>query len=829
MFNFSKLISSLILFISFSFSHYAQEVVISSDATSSDEGSSFVMTATLDAAIASDVSVPLTITGTATSGIDFTSAYATKGVEALEYTPNTYFGDFEIHADGRFFFLNDGTLRVLNNDTDEITTINLTNAYRDEGFDLVGNIIYTTPNDRRSIYKIDISDLANVTETEHQTIPGAGTVEYTMSVEGDVILYNIYDGDADDSVKRKVYTKTGDAEPVLVYEGNACCYKPVLLNGKIYQLDSYRVDELVDGVYVLRAQFNNSWERQNVVKANGKIYAPRNNSDETIMELKFPTDGSTTGTFVPATMTGSAYDEYFFDFDSAGNIFETSYNETAGEYQLNSYQQNPEFKIAAGATTATVTFATQNDTTDEANETIIVTPGTVVNATLSDASAVTLTITDNDDPAVVTMALSSSTIVEGSSTTITLTATATPISELDITIPFTLSGTAASGEYTVSASSITIAAGSETGTVSITASEQDTDIEVMETIIFTIGSLTNGTTSVTDLTLNLESEDTPTVTSITAASDSFDEGTTNTLTMTINSASSTDVVIPLTLTGTATADTDYTSSFASLGEETLVSSITSTNNGDSWRMFRALADGRYVFLRDNRFLAVFNPTTGVNYEIELKDDSGSWEYYNYMNVSGNTIYASKSDKLVKIVISDSGTIESKTTIATPAENETIKYNPYIDGTTVYYTIYNSVTNNRTIFKKEDGVDAVEFVSGMTDNVEHIVQLNSSFYILSGSQMYDIVGGAATNQRNLSQYVGGNDQVQIFNNVLYVGSNYSEDSLTKDRAYSLDLHAAGSTTQPTFTELTYTLGASINKTSRFAINPATTDLVYYNQL
>ena len=84
MFNFSKLISSLILFISFSFSTYAQQVVITSDATSADEGSSFVMTATLDAAIAPDVTVPLAITGTATNGFDFTADFATKGVEVLD-------------------------------------------------------------------------------------------------------------------------------------------------------------------------------------------------------------------------------------------------------------------------------------------------------------------------------------------------------------------------------------------------------------------------------------------------------------------------------------------------------------------------------------------------------------------------------------------------------------------------------------------------------------------------------------------------------------------------------------------------------------------------
>ena len=65
---------------------------------------------------------------------------------------------------------------MVNIETDEITQIELSQSYRNEGHRMVGDIIYAVRNDSRAMYKIDVSDLTNVTETEHQLFPGSRTI-----------------------------------------------------------------------------------------------------------------------------------------------------------------------------------------------------------------------------------------------------------------------------------------------------------------------------------------------------------------------------------------------------------------------------------------------------------------------------------------------------------------------------------------------------------------------------------------------------------------------------------------------------------------------------
>ena len=94
----------------------------------------------------------------------------------------------------------------------------------------------------------------------------------------------------------------------------------------------------------------------------------------------------------------------------------------------------------------------------------------------------------------------------------------------------------------------------------------DTDVEPIETIILTFGTLVNATTTETDVTLNLLSDDKPTVESISLDSETIDEdGGTSTITATISAVHSKDVKIPLVLTGTAQKDSDYSIVFASRG------------------------------------------------------------------------------------------------------------------------------------------------------------------------------------------------------------------------------------------------------------------------
>ena len=201
---------------------------------------------------------------------------------------------------------------------------------------------------------------------------------------------------------------------------------------------------------------------------------------------------------------------------------------------------------------------------------------------MSDSSVINLIVTDINDPAVVEFAFSSSSVTEGSAA-VTLTATADPVSDLDITIPFTISdsSTAIADDYTISGTEIVITAGSTTGSVTITA-VNDTAVEILETLVITVGSITNGTTEATDLTLNLDSDDDSTVTSIVADPTSFAEDASTIVTATIDAASSRDLSIPLTLSGTAIADIDFTTTFDSSGGESLLSAI---NDNYDFMMF----------------------------------------------------------------------------------------------------------------------------------------------------------------------------------------------------------------------------------------------------
>ena len=161
---------------------------------------------------------------------------------------------------------------------------------------------------------------------------------------------------------------------------------------------------------------------------------------------------------------------------------------------------------------------------------------------------------------------SSATSISEPTNSATLTATLDNTSSADVVVNLTYSGTATNATDYSGAASITISAGSLTGTTAITAID-DTDVELTETIIIDIGTVSgaseNGTQQVT---INLTDNDLPSVSSITVDKTSIDEnGGVAVITATISNVQSKDVTIPLTLTGTLVSDTDYSTSFSSKG------------------------------------------------------------------------------------------------------------------------------------------------------------------------------------------------------------------------------------------------------------------------
>ena len=172
--------------------------------------------------------------------------------------------------------------------------------------------------------------------------------------------------------------------------------------------------------------------------------------------------------------------------------------------------------------------------------------------------------------------------------TTTITVQLSAISGLDITIPFTTSGTAvaSSTDYGITTSPIVITAGQTSATVTFTIIEDSLD-EDSETAIVTLGTPTNGVlgSNFTHVLTITDNDATPTVT---FSSGSASNGSEATVAASLNVALSvvsgrTITVNYSTLADTATTDVDYTAVSTSLtfnpGE--VSKSITITVNNDT--------------------------------------------------------------------------------------------------------------------------------------------------------------------------------------------------------------------------------------------------------
>lgn len=160
--------------------------------------------------------------------------------------------------------------------------------------------------------------------------------------------------------------------------------------------------------------------------------------------------------------------------------------------------------IPAGSTTGSATVMIVDDALDEADETVIVTIGTPTNASKGTTTVHTLTITDNDSVPTVAFAVASQSKAEYAGTA-AVTVQLSAFSGLAVTVPFTVSGTATGGgtDYSVTASPITIPAGSLAGSATVTL-VNDTLAEDDETVVLTMGAPVNavkGSPSVHTLTI----------------------------------------------------------------------------------------------------------------------------------------------------------------------------------------------------------------------------------------------------------------------------------------------------------------------------------------
>ena len=218
----------------------------------------------------------------------------------------------------------------------------------------------------------------------------------------------------------------------------------------------------------------------------------------------------------------------------------------------------------AGDTSETITVSVTGDTTDEVDETIVLSLRNPTNATIGTGTG-TGTITDDDgEPS---LAVDSPMVAEGNAgtTNLTYTVTLTPASGKQVTVAYADegSGTAASGtDYdAITGGTLTFAAGATTRTFTVRVRGDRSD-EPDETVVAEISGARNasiGTATGTGTITDDDGEPSLTIDSPSAAEGTGTPGTL-TFTVSVNPVSGKEVTVGYSDagTGTATAGTDYT-------------------------------------------------------------------------------------------------------------------------------------------------------------------------------------------------------------------------------------------------------------------------------
>ena len=221
--------------------------------------------------------------------------------------------------------------------------------------------------------------------------------------------------------------------------------------------------------------------------------------------------------------------------------------------------------VPGGATTATVPVTVIDDSALESSETVVLTLVGSSGYRVGSPGTHTLTIAASDPTTTASFASASQTVDEGAGTrNVEVTLEEAPAS--DITLAYTVGGTATAGsDYTALSGTVTVAKGATTATIPVTVID-DGAHELDETVVLTLvggtGYKVGGSAA---HTLTIAANDTPTV-SFASASQSAGEGAGKRnvkVTLDTTPAPGTSIKFRYTVGGTATSGSDYTGYYIS--------------------------------------------------------------------------------------------------------------------------------------------------------------------------------------------------------------------------------------------------------------------------
>ena len=255
----------------------------------------------------------------------------------------------------------------------------------------------------------------------------------------------------------------------------------------------------------------------------------------------------------------------------------------AGDYTLS----GTTLTIAAGetASTGTVTLTAVDNDVDALNKQVTVSATATNTNGVTEPSVETLTITDDDATPVVSLALMPASIIENDGmTTVTAMLDRASSAPTTVTVSATPVAPAVAGDYTLSGTTLTIAAGetASTGTVTLTAVDNDVDALNKQVTVSATATNTNGVTEPSVETLTITDDDaTPVVSLALMPASIIENDGMTTVTAMLDRASSAPTTVTVSATPVAPAVAgDYTLSGTTLtiaaGETASTGTVTLT-------------------------------------------------------------------------------------------------------------------------------------------------------------------------------------------------------------------------------------------------------------
>ncbi len=200
-----------------------------------------------------------------------------------------------------------------------------------------------------------------------------------------------------------------------------------------------------------------------------------------------PTFGETGGSAtITATLSTAAVFDVTIQLGFAGSAT------NIGDYTRSASQ----IVILAGQTTGSITLAAVSDTDIEGDENIVVSLGTITNGVAGTQTIATATLVDDDTPPAVNLSFVPGTFAEAGGTAQVVATLAAPTTR-QVTINLNFGGIAEQGlDYATSGSQIVIEIGQTTGFITLTALDDGLP-EIDESLIVSLGELTNGSAGAT--------------------------------------------------------------------------------------------------------------------------------------------------------------------------------------------------------------------------------------------------------------------------------------------------------------------------------------------